>query len=91
MEHLLFSCSFVFEVWSFISELNFDSVRDVPSVVKWSNEKIFLDSNLLQLVICVSWFVWKARNRLIFEADFISLKRVAGWFHWFPSDLHISK
>lgn len=72
VEHILFRCPFS-QVWALLPDIDSSCFPLIVSAVRWFNELVdkVLESSVedpvITSILMVCWFIWKARNSLIFE------------------------
>lgn len=72
IEHVLFRCSLAINVWFRFPVVDCSGFSNIVSMLKWFNDLIVENlwvsdiGKILQLMACVGWCIWKARNSLIF-------------------------
>lgn len=94
-EHILFLCKWATKVW-FASPLAAGFfLNSIGSVGGWSmnvKEQIdggILESDFLAMAIFLAWYIWKARNELVFQSvsssPYVTVTRALGAWDEFVS------
>ena len=90
MDHVFGSCSFFQDVWDFICNHFFASVRWDKSCLTDNIHCILKESSLsMDVLLAILWTVWRARNLVIFQngkADpYLAGMKAIGWLHSYGS------